>query len=433
MMRVLLSLLIAICLLFGAERAAAQATQPAADAAQQAVDYDAWAAEAERAENLLSAGTASTSFFENLRATLVDWRTRFRAAADADAARIATIEAEIATLGPVPEDGSPEPDAIADRRASLNDRLAQARVPQITAATAFTRADGLIGEIDELLRDRQQQQLLQLDPSPMNPVNWATAVTALRDVVVTIDGQISNRVRDPVRRDTLVDNAPGIVALLLIGFLFVFRGRRWTTRLTERLQARTRSRGRTAVAFLVSLLQITVPLAGVLLLLAGVVSSGMIGPQTTAILESLAGLAVAVYVSLWLAGRLFRDDPEAPFALLRATPERAAAARRVTVSIGVTVGMAVVMETLTGPRPGRAGGPRRSATAGLHAACVSLLAGRRLLRADIPERGPEELPGFAVRALSIIANVLVVWLSWGLCSRPSAMSTRPRRRWSPRR
>jgi potassium efflux system protein len=167
-------------------------------------------------------------------------------------------------------------------------------------------------------------------------------------VVVTIDGQISNRVRDPVRRDTLVDNAPGIVALLLIGFLFVFRGRRWTTRLTERLQARTRSRGRTAVAFLVSLLQITVPLAGVLLLLAAVVSSGMVGPQTTAILESLAGLAVAVYVSLWLAGRLFRDDPEAPFALLRATPERAAAARRVTVSIGVTVGMAVVMETLTG-------------------------------------------------------------------------------------
>jgi hypothetical protein len=38
----------------------------------------------------------------------------------------------------------------------------------------------------------------------------------------------------------------------------------------------------------------------------------MIGPQTTAILESLAGLAVAVYVSLWLAGRLFRDDPDAP-------------------------------------------------------------------------------------------------------------------------
>jgi hypothetical protein len=81
----------------------------------------------------------------------------------------------------------------------------------------------------------------------------------------------------------------------------------------------------------VSLLQITVPLAGVLLLLAAVVSSGMVGPQTTAILESLAGLAVAVYVSLWLAGRLFRDDADAAFAQLRARTRRAAAARAVIV------------------------------------------------------------------------------------------------------
>jgi potassium efflux system protein len=175
----------------------------------------------------------------------------------------------------------------------------------------------------------------------------------------------------------------------------VFRGRSWTTRLTERLQARTRSRGRTAVAFLVSLLQITVPLAGVLLLLAAVVSTGMVGPQTTAILESLAGLAVAVYVSLWLAGRLFRDDPEAPFALLRATPERAAAARRVTVSIGVTVGMALVVETLTGLDQ-----VAPAAHGVLQLPVYTLLAYlfwrvARLLRADIPERGPEELPGFA--------------------------------------
>jgi potassium efflux system protein len=118
----------------------------------------------------------------------------------------------------------------------------------------------------------------------------------------------------------LADNAPGIAVLVLVGFLFVFRGRRWTTRLTERLQARARTRGRTAVAFLVSLLQITVPLAGVLLMLAAVVTSGMVGPQTTAVLESFAGLAVAVYVSLWLAGRLFRDDTDGAFAVLRPNP-----------------------------------------------------------------------------------------------------------------
>jgi cysteine synthase A len=196
----------------------------------------------------------------------------------------------------------------------------QARVPRINATAAFTRADGLIQEIDLLLRDRQQQQLLQLDPSPLNPVNWAAALGALRDVWVTVKGQIANRMADNVRRDALADNAPGILALFLLGCLAVLRGRRWTTRLTERLQARATVRGRTAVAFLVSLLQITVPLVGVLLLLSAALASGMVGPQGTGLLEALAGLAVAVYVSLWLAGRLFRDDPEAPFALLRATP-----------------------------------------------------------------------------------------------------------------
>jgi potassium efflux system protein len=102
------------------------------------------------------------------------------------------------------------------------------------------------------------------------------------------------------------------------------------------------------VAFLVSLLQITVPLAGVLLLLTAVVTSGMVGPQTTAILESLAGLAVAVYVSLWLAGRLFREDADGAFAISGPSPAAPPAARRVVLSIGVAVGLALVMETLTG-------------------------------------------------------------------------------------
>jgi hypothetical protein len=227
-------------------------------------------------------------------------------------------------LDPCPEDGAPEPDAIAERRAILNERLAQARVPQINAAAAFTRADGLIGEIDELLRDRQQQQLLQLDPSPLNPVNWAAALA--RCAMSRHDqGQISNRVGDPVRRDALGDNAPGIVALVLLGFLAVFRGRRWTTRLTERLQARTRSRGRTAVAFLVSLLQITVPLAGVLLLAGGGRDLGHGRPADD---RDPGGprRAFGGGLRLALAGRAaVPRRPDAAFAKLRASP---AACRR---------------------------------------------------------------------------------------------------------
>jgi potassium efflux system protein len=408
MIRTFLSALLAVFLIVSPGAAPAQVAGSAVETEARIVDYDAWQAEATRIENLLEAGTASTSFFENLRGTLVDWRARFQAAENSDATRIATLEAQIEALGPLPEDGSAEPDAIAERRADLEDRLAQARIPQINASAAFNRADGLIEEIDELLRDRQQQQLLQLDPSPANPVNWAIALGALRDLAVTIQSQIANRFADPVRREALADNAPGIVLLALLGFLAVFRGRRWTTRLTERLQARARTRGRASVAFLVSLLQITVPLAGVLLLLTAIVTTGMVGPQTTAILEALAGLAVAVYVSLWLAGRLFRDDADAAFAHLRAEPSRAMAARRVVVSVGVAVGLALVMETLSSLDQ-----VAPAAHGVLQLPVYLLLAylfwrAARLLRADIPEQAPDEVPGFAARALTLTANLLVV-------------------------
>jgi potassium-dependent mechanosensitive channel len=408
MMRGLLSLLLALILVIGADTAAAQNAEAPPAAGAETLDLDAWEAEAERIENLLAAGTASTSFFQSLRATLVDWRTRLLAAEGANASRIATLQAQIDALGPAPEDGSPEPDAIAERRTQLEDRLSQARIPQINAAAAFTRADGLIAEIDALLRARQQQQLLQLDPSPLNPVNWAVAVTAMRDLAVSIQRQIANRMSDAVRRAELADSAPVIVLLALLGLLALFRGRRWTERLTERLQARARTRGRMAVAFLVSLLQITVPMAGVMMFLTAVVASGMVGPQTTAILEAIASLAVAVYVSLWLAGRLFRDDSDDVFVNLRAEPGKAMAARRVVVAVGVAVGLAIVMETIADLDQ------VAPAAHGVLLLPVYVLMAylfwraSRLLRADIPDRDQDELPGFQARALTLAANILVV-------------------------
>jgi potassium efflux system protein len=234
------------------------------------------------------------------------------------------------------------------------------------------------------------------------------AVGALRDVVVTMQSQISNRVGDPVRRDALADNAPGIAVLVLVGFLFVFRGRRWTTRLTERLQARARTRGRTAVAFLVSLLQITVPLAGVLLHAGGGRDLGHGRPaddRGAGVLRRACGGGLC----LALAGRrLFRDDTDGAFAVLRAEPGRAAAARRVMLTIGVAVGLGLVVETLTGLDQ------VAPAAHGVLQLPVYTLLGylfwrvSRLLRADIPDPGPDGLPGFSARALTIMANVLVV-------------------------
>jgi hypothetical protein len=103
-----------------------------------------WSATGRRLRRLGSRGRAGREppvrghglhlVFREPPGTLVDWRTRFRAAADADAARIATLEAEIATLGPCPRMARPSPTPSPNGARDLNDRLAQARVPQINAA-----------------------------------------------------------------------------------------------------------------------------------------------------------------------------------------------------------------------------------------------------------------------------------------------------------
>jgi small-conductance mechanosensitive channel len=412
MMRRLLCLLL-LCL--GLALAAPQsllAQQPAADAQENgtpSVDFDAWEAEAQRVENLIEAGTASTSFFENMRAQLVEWRSRFLDAETANASRVETIRAQLDALGPPPEEGASEPDAIAERREELNRRLAQAQEPQLNAAAAFTRADGLIDEIDALLRERQQQQLLELEPSPANPVNWPTAVVALRDVAFAIERQIVSRVTDPVRQDELVNNAPGIALLALVGLFAVARGRPLTMRLTERLQARTeRRRGRISVAFLVSLLQVAVPLLGVILLLTALITSGMVGPQGRDLLEALGGMAVAIYSSLWLAGRLFRSDADTAFADLRSQPGRAAAARKVTVSIGIASGLAIVLLTIANfdQVP--------PAAEGVIQMPVYLVLGylfwraARLLRTDVPPPEAEESAGVTGRTVGITSTALTV-------------------------
>ncbi|MDG4648945.1 DUF3772 domain-containing protein [Roseibacterium sp. SDUM158017] len=409
MMRRLATLLLVLALcLSAALPAVAQEAETATAQESASLDYASWETEATRVENLIAAGTASTAFFENMRRTLVEWRTRFQGAQSANATRIATIRAQIDALGPPPGEGAAEPDAIADRRAGLNEQLSRLQEPQLSAAAALTRAEGLITEIDAVLREREQQRLLQLDPSPANPINWTTAASDILDVVASIRTQIAGRLSDTVRRSELVDNAPGIVFLLLVGLLAILRGRRWTTLLTERLQARAVTRGRVAVAFLVSLLQITVPFVGVLLILSAFVATGMVSSQAMTLLEAFAAAAGTVYISLWLGGRLFRSDSDGAFSHLRSQPGKAAAARWIVVAIGVTVGFAIVLGAVSAFDEVSPAAQGVIQTPAFLILGYLYIASARLLRAAIPSlEVQEDGLGFAQRALAITATGLV--------------------------
>jgi len=342
-----ISLIVALVLALLPVAAVAQ-TQPAASTSAQtsAVDFEAWEAEAIRAQNLIESASASTAFLENLRANLTDWRARFLAIQTESEARISSLEAQIQALGEVPQDGTPEPAAIAERRATLSAQLSEARVPRLNASAAAVCAADLISGVDAILRERQQQEFLELDPSPANPVNWPTALASLRDVVLALQAETVTRLNDPVLRRTALDNAPLSALFFVIGLLALVRGRRWTKRLTSRLQNRSQVRGQATGTFIVSLSQIFVPVIGMVLVLIAVGRSGVFGHQAVDLIASFGALVIASFVALWLAGRVFPDGP-GPLGALEMEDAQKAATRRAMVIIGLLLGAGTVLETLS--------------------------------------------------------------------------------------
>ena len=166
--RLILSIL-SFCLILLGGPAAAQLSS------QQNEYYQSWVRTADRAVSVIETNRASDAALENLRSEIHDYRDEFNRARTANTERIQTLESQIKALGPKPEGDATEPKDIADLRAHLENQLNSLQVPQIISQEAFSRANGLISEIDQLIRTRQTKELLERGPSPVNPVYWGPA------------------------------------------------------------------------------------------------------------------------------------------------------------------------------------------------------------------------------------------------------------------
>ena len=143
--------------------------------------YDSWLRTAERAEDVIDTSRASNIALEQLRKDLTDYRQTFQTKRSENGDRIQTLQGQLDALGPAPAEGESEPEDIALLREALTKQLNQLRVPRIVAEEAYSRADGLINEIDKIVRDRLTRRLLERGPSPLNPEHWQQA---LRDMGV---------------------------------------------------------------------------------------------------------------------------------------------------------------------------------------------------------------------------------------------------------
>lgn len=311
-----------------------------------APDYGAWESLAGRAETLIGQDNTTSPVLVQLREDIAGWRSQLLLAENANRERVATLRGQIEALGTAPnvEAGESEPEGISARRAELSRQLADAEAPRLRASEAYNRADGLIKEIDDIIQERQTEQLLEAVSSPANPVNWASAAATLGRVSERVTNEVRRALVSEATRGEVLRRLPVTLGLVVLALVLLSRGRDWTTRATDWVHARTRH-GRIILGFLTSLSQLLVPLIGISLLVAAILALQVLGPNGQALVRSLVGVVVIVYGTLWLAARIFpRDDGALTFFGFEDRIRRSL--RRMAILISFVMGVWWVVATI---------------------------------------------------------------------------------------
>ncbi len=276
---------------------------PLGATAQDAPDYDAWKSVAQRAELAVENGRASSSALETLRTQVAVWREQFLLAQDTNQARIETLTAQMTRLGE-PAEGVAETPEIVERRTELGTELQRLRAPVLNAQEAYSRADGIIKEIDSLIRERQTEALLSAGPTPLNPVYWAPALEALLKSSTALVQETTTAFMSEVQRNIAVSALPKIILLTALGIVLLLRGRRWAYVIVAVLSRHT-NRGAAVWRFMASFLQILLPFLGLIALVEAAIETGFLGLRGTLLLDDMPWYGLILLVFRWLAGQLF--------------------------------------------------------------------------------------------------------------------------------
>lgn len=313
---------------------------------QSTPDYAAWERVATRAEAALESGKASDAAFGVLRQDVVSWRTQFQAQLSANDSRIKTLNEQIAALGPAPEEGSSEAAEIGARRSELQRQLEVLTTPRRTAEEAFSRANGLVSEIDKIIRARQSDELLRKGPVPLDPSLWNNALRDLRVSLTGLWDGVTSAFSNPTARANAQNNLPLILILFVAATVLLLRSRTWSEQLAVRIQARETQASAGFTGFVVSLGQILFPILGIFALMQALDATGFYGPRGDLLISSLPIVGVIIFSSRWLGSRIFpkAQEVETPMGL---GPKRRWEGRVYAMLLGIILALRFLLERLS--------------------------------------------------------------------------------------
>lgn len=324
MLRLFLTVLATI-LFLGASPLAAQ---------DSTVDYDSWERVAAQAEDLLADPNVSLDLLAQTRETLATWRARLEEAQNVNSSRIETVKQQLAALGDPPAEGESEDEEVANRRAALQKQLAELQAPRLKAVEAYSRADAIIKQIDEITAKRQALALMRTSPSPLLPTSWIAAGSDGLKVVEGITEAARKRRAQGLIWADIKPHLPRILPLLVAALLLLTYGRRWVDGLPSRLSARASENSRAVVVFLVSLGQIAIPVIGLHLLVNAAMATRLPGPYLAPFLMALPMSGLIFFGGRWLARNLF-PRKAINYDSLKMDSKARSSARRMTITLSL--------------------------------------------------------------------------------------------------
>ncbi|AXT26292.1 mechanosensitive ion channel family protein [Ruegeria sp. AD91A] len=290
--------LLFLCFVWFSTSAVAQLTD------RQSEYYQGWIKTANRAESVIEANRASDAALEKLRSEINRYREDFNRARGANTDRITTLESQIKALGPKPEGDATEPEDIAKLRAHLEEQLNSLRVPRIISEEAYSRANGLISEIDRILRARQKKEFFEQGPSPINPAYWGPAWVDVKEAIQSLVNETITNLRSDVVREQVRARGLAIFILLIISAVLLIFGKRWSELGGDYLRL-LGGAGTGVWSFVISLLRILLPWIGVVAVVTAISLTGVPGLRGSLLLQNVPYWAAILFFYDWIGRQVY--------------------------------------------------------------------------------------------------------------------------------
>lgn len=301
-----------------------------------------WEAVATSAEQTMSGPKPSLFRLNRLRDELVTWRDNFAGGADINSGRLQTVQAQLDALGPVPENED-EIASIASRRDELNQQLAELRAPALLADEAHARANGLISEVDTLIRERDAQALTTRSQAPLNPTYWPAAFSDLGAAIQHLISETNAQIRVDMVSGRLFERLPIGLLFLAVAVILIARGHKWVLIFQSWVDTGT-ARGKAVWSFLLSIWELILPYLGFLALIAALNRLDVLGDGGNLLLTALFQGALLIILARWLNAQFFPlDVGTSP---LRHDLDTRRRARRIGVVLAWTLAISYAVETL---------------------------------------------------------------------------------------